>query len=518
MAKQASAAAERRRKPARAFKPAPKTPRLAGGKAPKPAPARGRAKPAGRARSAPAEPALKITVNFPGYQAALKHLSERVDVERTRVRTIDAESAFRLDRMRALARRLGDPHKEIRTVHVAGTKGKGSSCHLTAAALRACGYTVGLYTSPHLVDVRERIMIDGRMISHADFTKGMARVASAAEAVQKRHGAPTFFEMMTALAFGHFADQAVDIAIIEVGLGGRLDATNIITPEVCAITAIGKDHTQLLGDTLALIAREKAGIFKPGVPALTLPQKAEPLAALRAEAQRVGAPLRVLGEEIEFSYRFEATPRVGHHTCVCLSTARSNFEHLTVPLAGEHQALNCGLALAILDTLRDKGFDTPETKVIDGLAGLRIPGRMEMVWERPRILLDGAHNADSLAALMRSIGAHVPYDSMVVIFGCAEDKDLDELLRQVALGADKLIVTRTARNARAADPHDLQRRFAEVSGKMCQVAEDLPRALEIASRAVGPEDLICVTGSFYLVGEAKKHLEGRSARLFPTRA
>jgi len=452
-----------------------------------------------------AKPRRKAPKRFASYQSALRHLHDRDDFERARVRRLSPEE-FKLDRMRALLKQLGDPQNKFPAVHVVGTNGKGSTCHLLSTALRSCGYTVGLYTSPHLEDVRERVQINGELVSTAEFTKLMATVARAAGAVEKAHGVPTFFEMLTALAFVHFADEALDVAVVECGLGGRLDATNCLTPNVVAVTQIARDHTQLLGDTLDKIAREKAGAFKPDVPVVSIGQTDEVMAVLREEAQRVGSPLSVLGEDIEFSSRFEATPKIGTHTCICLSTEHSEYEHLTVPLRGEHQSLNCGLALAALDALRAQGFDTPEMSVIDGLAGLSIPGRMEMAMERPRVLLDGAHNADSLKALIRSIGAHIPYDSMVVVFGCGEDKDIDELLRTISLGADKIIFTRARKSPRAMDPEELRKRFAEVGAKMCQTAPNIAEALELAQRAVGPEDLICVTGSFHLVGEAKRRI------------
>ncbi len=449
----------------------------------------------------------KAPKKFASYQSALKHLYDRVDFERARVRRLSRDG-FKLERMRALLANLGDPQAKVPTVHVVGTNGKGSTCHLLSTALRSCGYTVGLFTSPHLQDVRERIVINGEPISTTEFTRLMATVAKAAESIEKEHGVPTFFEMITALALTHYADEALDVAVIECGLGGRLDATTCIEPSVVAVASISLDHTQLLGDTEEKIALEKAGAFKPGVPVVTSPQTEGVMATLKAEAERVGCPISVLGEDIEFSSRFEATPKVGTHTCICLSTERSEFEHLTVPLMGEHQALNCGLALAALDILRSQGFDTPEMKVINGLAGLRIPGRMELAWERPRILLDGAHNADSLKALIRSIGAHIPYDSMVLIFGCGEDKDVESLLKTISLGADKIIFTRARKSPRAMDADELRSLFAEVSpNKMCQVADSFSEALELAERAVGPGDLICVTGSFHLVGEAKRRLQ-----------
>jgi dihydrofolate synthase/folylpolyglutamate synthase len=374
---------------------------------------------------------------------------------------------------------------------------------MTAAMLQGCGYAVGQYTSPHLVDVRERIAINGDPIPRSEFTELMKQTAEAAAGLDSE---PTFFELTTAVAFQHFAEQAVDIAVIETGLGGRLDSTNVITPEVSIITQIDHDHAQLLGHSLAKIAREKAGILKRGVPAITCPQDEAAEKVIIEVAEEVGAPLRIINREIEFSYRFGASAGMGPHTRVCLITETSQFMHLPVPLPGEHQAINCALALATIDTLKSAGFEFPEVEMHDGLANTRSPGRMELVWDRPRILVDGAHNAAAIGALMRCVGAHVPYDSMVCIFGCCEDKDVPALLEKVSLGGDKVIFTRAKGNPRAADPEELQKQFQEISGKMSQVARTLPEAIDLASRAVGRDDLICVTGSFYLVGEAKKFL------------
>lgn len=437
-----------------------------------------------------------------GYAQAVRYLYDRTNVELMRIVRYD-EDMFKLDRMNQLLAQLGDPQKAVQLVHVAGTVGKGSTVAMIASMLRGCGYTVGEFTSPHVMDVRERIMIDGKPINRTEFTELIAAVASAAVKVDFE---PTFFELMTAAGLKQFADQAVDVAVIEVGLGGRLDCTNVIEPMVSCITRIDLDHTNLLGKTVEEIAKEKAGIMKPGVPAISCEQEPEVEAVLRAEAERIGAPLRIVNKEIEFSFRFGAAPGVGPHTRVCLLTETSQFMHLPVPMAGEHQAMNCAVALAAVDVLRGKSFDLPDMKIHDGLAQTALPGRMELVWDRPRILVDGAHNAASVGALMRSVGVHVPYDSMVCIFGCCQDKDVKAMLDKVALGADKVIFTRTKTNPRAADPDELQRIFAERCGKMSQVAPTLSEALDLASRATGRDDLICITGSFYLVGEAKKHL------------
>lgn len=462
-------------------------------------------KPAKTTTKKKAGPKRVRPIRFSTYKAALAYLDERTDLERVRP-TPELRDKYKLDRFRALLKALDEPHADLRCVHVAGTKGKGSTVAMTASCLQACGYVVGSYTSPHLVDVRERITINGAMIPQGEFTRLMGECATAAKAVADRHGDATYFELMTAMAFRYFAEKAVDIAVVECGLGGRLDCTNVVNPDVSVITSISLDHTQILGSTVGAIAREKAGIMRKDVPVLTLPQDGEAMAVLKEEAERVGAPLLVLGEQVEFSVRFESSPELGPHRRVCVTSPRSSFEHLPAPLPGEHQALNCGLALAAVDILRSKGFDTPEARVGAGLARTRVPGRMELVWTNPRIILDGAHNASSLAALVRSIGAHVQYDSMVMVFGCAADKDVDAMLEQIALGADKLIFTKSTSNPRAADPSDLQRRFTAISGKMTQSAPSLGEALNLAARAVSRGDLIVVTGSFYLVGEAKQYL------------
>jgi dihydrofolate synthase/folylpolyglutamate synthase len=463
-----------------------------------------------RAKKPVAVPARKGPV-LGGFPGALKWLLDRTDVERLRPTRAVAD-LLKLDRMHELMRLLGDPHAAVRHVHVAGTKGKGSTCEMTASCLEACGYTVGVYTSPHLVDIRERIRINSRVVSHADFARTAQRVADAAANLPDKAGEPTFFELITAMGFLYFAEEAVDVAVIEVGLGGRLDSTNVITPEVAAITSISLDHTQILGDTVEKIAAEKAGIFKPGVPALTIPQKPGVLEVFRDAAARTGCPLQVVGQDIDYTMRFESSPGHGPQARVCLTTPRNTFEHLVVPLRGEHQALNCGLALAILDALSERGFNTPEAAVTRGLAAVRVPGRMEIAWQSPRVLLDGAHNTDSVRALIKAIGANIAYDSMVMIFGCAADKDIDGMLAEIALGADKVVFTRAAASARAADPRDLARRFSDTHGKMSQVADDIAQAFAIATRAVNREDLVVVTGSFHLVGEAKKHLAAVAAK------
>lgn len=443
------------------------------------------------------------------YATALRWLYQHTDYERQRMVPYNSRT-FNLERMRRLLEVLGDPHEQLKCVQVAGTKGKGSTCAMLASMLRACGYTVGLYTSPHLVDLRERITIDGQMIPYAEIVETFKFIASKRRSFGENE--PTFFDILTATALKYFADQAVDIVVLETGMGGRLDSTTVVKPLVCGITQISLDHMNILGRELTSIAREKAGIFKKSVPALSVAQDPAVAAVLTEVAAATAAPLEFTGQQIEFSYRFEANRELGPHTRVSITTPTSRFEHLAVPLRGEHQALNCGLALAMLDKLKQHGFTLPDEKVIEGLAATKLPGRMEEVWQTPRVLIDGAHNAASIQALIRSLGAHISYDSLVLIFGCGQDKDVLGMLKQLALGADKIIFTKARANLRAMEPEDLMARFNELSGKMAQCAPDLQEALRLAGRAVSREDLIVITGSFYLAGEAKKHFADLEAK------
>ncbi|NLX14910.1 MAG: bifunctional folylpolyglutamate synthase/dihydrofolate synthase [Phycisphaerales bacterium] len=450
----------------------------------------------------------KVPIAVRTYQSALNFLKGMTNYEEmTRVGYNSIN--FNLSRMNRLVAALGNPHKKLRFIHIAGTKGKGSTATMLASMLGQCTLKVGLYTSPHLLDIRERIQINGEMISEADMTRLMARIAPVVKKLAKDE--PTFFEIMTAAAFLHFADQQVDFAVIETGLGGRLDSTNIIRPDLCAITSISYDHVNQLGSTLEKIAEEKAGIIKPGIPVVCSPQSKEVRKVLLKAAEKVKAPIYFTGKDIEFSYRFESSRPIGPHTRVSLTTANTRFEHLPVPMLGDHQAINCGLALSVIALLKERGLEISDQSVIDGLARVRMPGRMEIIQETPRILVDGAHNAASVEALMRAIGQNIPYDSMIVIFGCQSDKDIPGMLRHVQLGADKAIFTVTG-SPRSADPHDLAAEYMEASGKMAQVAERLEDALDIAERAVTREDIICIAGSFYLVGLAKRVVAERYAR------
>ena len=443
---------------------------------------------------------VKSKKAFRNYQQALSYLLERTDYEKqTRLRY--NVTTFNLDRMVKLLSLLGNPHQKVQTVHIGGTKGKGSTATMLARMLEANDYVVGLYTSPHVVNLHERIAVNSEMITESEMRDLLNRIHDPVEKMAKTDP-PTFFEIMTALAFMHFVDKDVDIAIIETGLGGRLDSTNVIQPKLVGITSLSIDHQNQLGVTIDSIAEEKAGIFKRGVPAITVQQEPAAMQVLKMHALSIDAPLSVTGSDIDFSHRFETSREHGPHTRICLTTPTSRFEHLRVPLYGKHQAINCGLALAMLDKLKSFGYTIDNQKAADGLRKVSLAGRMEMIWNDPRILIDAAHNAASIKALIHAIGQHIPYDSMVVIFGCNSDKDVRGMLEMLQYGADKVIFTRS-NSPKAMSPDDLAEMYTDICGKMCQTAVSLGPALQLAKSAVSKEDLICITGSFYLIGQAK---------------
>ncbi|HUN82627.1 MAG TPA: folylpolyglutamate synthase/dihydrofolate synthase family protein [Phycisphaerae bacterium] len=457
-------------------------------------------------------PAKGLAAGIRTFRTALDYLDTLPNFEKRSITARD-RSGFTLSRIKRILTDLDNPQKDFRTVHIAGTKGKGSTAAMLSSMLIGNGMKVGLYTSPHIVDVRERITVNDHMISENAFAKTVARVAEVVEKAKME--LPTFFEFLTAVAFQYFKDQKVDVAVIETGLGGRLDATNVIKPEVCGITNISYDHMSVLGNSLEDIAGEKAGIFKENVPVICAPQPKGVKQVLKKAAERVNAPLIVAGEDIEFSYRFESSRTAGPQARICITTPTSHFDHLPVPLVGEHQAVNCGVALGMLDQLKSRGFKINDEAAISGLSKVSLVGRMEHLCSQPRVIADGAHNAASIEALMRAIGQNVPYDSMVVIFACCGDKDVEGMLKLIQLGADKVIFTelRTPRTALASD---LAAKFVEVSGRMAQTARTLGDAMVIAEKAITRDDLICITGSFHLVADAKKYFANHPHRVTTT--
>lgn len=441
------------------------------------------------------------------FRSSVKFLNSLTNYERVRKSQYNTNN-FGLARISRLLAALGNPQRKFKSAHIAGTKGKGSTAAMLSEMVRACGVKTGVYSSPHLLDVRERIVVDGQMISEPGFAKAISAVS--AILVNARVTSPTYFEVMTAAAFLHFAVEGVELAVVETGMGGRLDSTNVITPEVVGITSISFDHLAQLGTDLESIAREKAGIIKEGIPVISAPQRDNVRETLVKAAESANAPIRFSNEGVDFSYRFEFSRSVGRHARICLTTPNCRFEHLHVPLLGEHQAVNCSIALGMLDVLKGKGLPIDDQTAMNGLSNVSLAGRMQLISEDPRILVDGAHNAASIDALMRAIGQNITYDSMVVVFGCAKDKDISGMVRRIQLGADKVIFTSTG-SPRSADPVELAAEYAEKSGKMVQATATLDEAMQTAMGAVGKEDLICITGSFYLIADAIRRWGSKSS-------
>ena len=344
------------------------------------------------------------TPKIGSFSSAVNYICSQTDYERMRVVQYNTDN-FKLDRMRNLLKLLGNPQEKVAMIHVAGTVGKGSTVAMISTMLQGNGYTVGAFTSPHLTDLRERVAVNGEMIREEAFTDLLKKIVDVAN---KNKLDPTFFELITAVAFQHFADEAVDLAVIETGLGGRLDSTNVITPLMSLITKIDLDHTNILGKTTEEIATEKAGIFKTSIPAISAHQSDEVTAVLKDCAQKTGTAVRVIAQDIEFSARFGGGADGKQHTRICVITEDSQYMHIPVPLDGEHQATNCALAIAAIDQLKKMGYKFEDIAMYDSLAKTKISGRMEMVWHRPKILVDGAHNPTALQTLIKSVGAHIP--------------------------------------------------------------------------------------------------------------
>lgn len=407
--------------------------------------------------------------------------------------------------------RVGDPHVGLRTVHVSGTNGKGSVCAFLASALREAGYGVGLYTSPHLVDFRERILVDGEHIREDDVVRIGNELRSTMEgmAAEDPEKQLTFFELTTGMALRYFRERDVDIAVVEVGMGGRLDATNVISPEVCGITRIGLEHTAYLGRTIREIAREKAGIIKEGVPVVSCERNPEALAVISAVCERKGAELKLIDRDFA-----ALNPDTSVEGSSFDYRGASNREGLRIRLVGSHQIENAAMAVAMAEALRGRGFDIPDDSIAKGLAGLSWQGRLEFLEREPVLVLDGSHNPEGVSTtveVLRNLGL-IP---LTYVIAFMNDKDAGGMVRALAPTASKIVVTEVdiARSMRAGDLAALVR--DNFNGPVEQV-EDSAEAMEQAVRGAEGRG-VCIIGSFYLAGDALKwHRKQRSSTEGPS--
>ncbi len=432
------------------------------------------------------------------YREALDWVYSFSDTERTGAFMRDRDDNLR--RERALLAALGAPQQAYSIVHIAGSKGKGSTSAMLAAMLHAAGTRVGLYTSPDLHTFRERIRIDGQPIAEAEMTRLVARLQGAFAGLDPALGPYITWEVATALAFLAFREAGVRAAVIEVGLGGRLDATNVVEPpalEICGITSISYDHMAVLGNTLTEIAREKAGIIKRGVPVVTSARAPEALAEIARIAAERDAPLLRVGPQgaadCAYTYTSGAVSETAQRFDV--TTPSRVYHDLEIPLLGEHQLQNATLALALAGPL-------DEYAIREGLRRVRWEGRMQVVGREPWRVVDGAHNADSLRALFAALRRHFRFERLFLVFGVMADKDLDGMLREMAAAQVDAVVATAARSPRAVDPATLAARVAEQTRAAVFAEPAAAAALAKAGVLAGPRDLICAAGSLYLAAEA----------------
>jgi len=480
------------------------------------------------------------------YNSALDYLYSFVDYSLKHSSEL-AKADFNLDRMRALMVELGNPESKYPIIHVAGTKGKGSVSALCASGLQAAGYKVGLYTSPHLLDYTERIRINGEPISHEELIDLVERVKPAVAKIPKL----TTFEITTAIGFLAFAQQKVDGAVVEVGLGGRLDATNVVTPKVSVITSLSYDHMAVLGNTLALIAGEKAGIIKPGVPVVSAPQKDEALQVLERIATERNAPFTLVGKDItykplehsldgqkliialsEADGRVDAKQRIEtersrsaidqHPSALGFDTVEKNAQPtqpsaqgdsliFTIPLLGLHQIENAAIAYA---ALKASGLEVSDADIQKGFAEVKWPARFEVVRREPPVIFDSAHNQDSFEKLARTLEDYFPGRPVYLIFGASEDKNIPGMFAEIAPKVKLLLVTR-ANHPRALEPEKIQElaRRAKVPNEAAVPVEAaLARALGMSKK---DGSIVLSAGSMFVTAEvmaAWNKLHGTSLR------
>lgn len=474
--------------------------------------------------------------------AAEAWLLGRINYERVAVLPY-GERQLKLDRMRQLLGRLGSPDAGLPIIHVAGTKGKGSTSAMLASILTAADFRVGVFSSPHLESIEERFSIDSKPISPDAFAALVERVrpsveqidADAGDGEPPSVGGPTFFDITTAMALVYFAGgvgdeslrlsqnsktpsphdsvtqaspkngseaKACDVVILEVGLGGRLDSTNVCLPTVSVITSISLDHTKQLGDTLAKIASEKAGIIKPGVPVVSGVTEEEPREVIARVAQENGC--RLLQAERDYGHQQDATQKLSFWRNV--GQEKKSVQDLTVGLLGEHQLANASVALATIGELQDQGWEISESACRAGLASVFAPGRVELLPGRPAVVIDTAHNRASARALCRAVQGLPAEGSRTLLVAISRDKDVPAIVRELAAAFDQIVVTQYVENPRAVEPEVLAGLFAESfvghSG-LVKVAEDPAIAWREAVTMTPMEGLVVVTGSFFIAAEVR---------------
>ena len=396
-----------------------------------------------------------------------------------------------LKRIRFLLKKLGSPEKKMKIIHVAGTNGKGSVCAMLSSILGE-KYRVGRYTSPNLVDVRERITINGRMISKNDFSRIMTRIKKIN--VPSCFGHPTFFETLTALALKYFYEKKVDFAVVEVGLGGRLDATNIVKPLFSVITNVSMEHEDVLGNTLEKIAGEKAGIIKKNVPVVTSAKNKKVLKVIKWACAENKCRLINVSENAKIR-------KLSHNLdgqFFDLQTKKNKYFNLRIPLLGKHQLVNAATALSVVEIIG--GFS--EMDVRNGFSKTKWPGRLEIINRNPLIVVDGAHNPDCMKKLKSAVTEYFNYDKLILVLGILSDKNIKKMVKIISPLSDIVVITKPD-TERAADPKIIKNE-AEKYIRTVVVKDNVKNALDYAKSIAKKNDMILITGSLYTVGDVKK--------------
>lgn len=443
------------------------------------------------------------------YQAALDYLYSFVDFSLTKSSRYSAEN-FNLGRMQELVTQLGHPHQRYPVMHIAGTKGKGSVAALCQSALSATGCRVGLYTSPHLHDYTERIQVDSIPIPQHSLVELLEEIKPVIGSIPEL----TTFEITTALAFLYFARVAVDAAVIEVGLGGRLDATNVVLPEVSVITSLSYDHTFLLGDTLAEIAGEKAGIIKPGVPVVVSPQAEEARVVIAAIAAERSSPVIWVGNDYLYT-QIERTeigqlievwrpdgPGSKYGSIGVASVELRAPARLWLPLAGKHQVQNAATAYAALQVFSNRVVPVSEDAVRQGFSQVEWPGRFEIMQMHPPFVIDAAHNRDSACILRLALDDYFPGQPVIMIFGASEDKDVEGMFVELSPRVDQVIATKSF-HPRAMDA-EMIAEFARQHSRPVKIVTDVADAVDEAIRNAGDRFLVLATGSIFVAAGARE--------------
>jgi dihydrofolate synthase/folylpolyglutamate synthase len=430
----------------------------------------------------------------PKYQETLDYLYSYIDFSLQKASRYSPDR-FDLGRMQEFMASMGDPQKDYRIIHIAGTKGKGSVAALCANSLTKSGLRTGLYTSPHLQDYAERIQVDGMPIPHDDLIDLVEEIKPNIDSSPEI----TTFEITTALALLYFARCSVDVAVLEVGLGGRLDATNVCEPDVTVITSISYDHTYLLGDTLAEIAAEKAGIIKPGVPLVVSPQVGEARQAILGIAAERNAPVIEIGKD--YLYRPINKSLSGQQLAVWPAVSSDSDIELSIPLLGDHQLVNAATACTTLMVAKEKGIEVSKEGIKAGFETVHWPGRFEIVRQDPPLIIDAAHNRDSAQKLSKVLADYFPGQKVVMVFGASEDKDLTGMLSELMAAVDQVVMTRST-HPRAADPVDLAA-IATGLNIPSVASQSVEEAMAAAENLAGGNRIILVTGSIFVAAAAR---------------